>query len=107
MIYQATKLVEENKEKLSEESIESLETEKAIAIEFLAEQAEKSTEEFDEARCDEVIAALQGKLMYVGAELHKPSDEPETSEASEESEQSEEAIYEENDDDVIEAEIVE
>jgi hypothetical protein len=42
--------------------------------------------------------------MYTGAELHKPSDNPED---SKEGEETQEPIYEENDEDVIEAEIVE
>ena len=102
LIYQSDKLLEENKDKLSEESVQALEDEKEFAVAFLKEQSVKSLDDFDEDKCNEVTASLQGKLMYTGAELHKPSDEE-----AEGSEQSEETIYEENDDDVIEAEIVE
>ena len=102
LIYQSDKLIEENKDKLSEESVQALEDEKEFAVAFLKEQSVKSLDDFDEDKCNEVTAPLQGKLMYTGAELHKPSDEE-----AEGSEQSEETIYEENDDDVIEAEIVE
>jgi molecular chaperone DnaK len=99
LIYQSDKLIMENKETLPEDSIAELETEKTAAIEFLTEQAEKSLDEFDETKCDEVASSLNGKLMYVGAILHKPADAPEDSEAP--------PVNEESDDDVIEAEIVE
>ena len=103
MIYQADKLITENKEALPEDSVAELETEKVAAIEFLTEQAEKSLDEFDETKCDEVSSSLNGKLMYVGALLHKPADKPED---SEESKETQEPVYEEGDDDVIEAEII-
>jgi molecular chaperone DnaK len=102
LIYQSDKLLEENKDKLSEESAQALEDEKEFAIAFLKEQSVKSLDDFDEDKCNEVTASLQGKLMYTGAELHKPSEEE-----AEGSEQPEGTTYEESDDDVIEAEIVE
>jgi molecular chaperone DnaK len=99
LIYQSDKLIMENKETLPEDSVAELETEKTAAIEFLTEQAEKPLDEFDETKCDEVTTSLNGKLMFVGALLHKPADVPEDSETP--------PVNEEGGDDAIEAEIVE
>lgn len=101
LIYQSDKLIMDNKETLPEDSIAELETEKTAAIEFLTEQAEKSLDEFDETKCDEVTSSLNGKLMFVGALLHKPED---TSEDT--PEDTEAPPTDEEGDDVIEAEVV-
>ena len=91
----------ENKETLPEDSVQELEDEKEIAVAFLKEQSVQSLDEFDETKCDEVTSSLNGKLMFVGALLHKPED---TSEDT--PEDTEAPPTDEEGDDVIEAEVV-
>ena len=95
LVYQSDKLILENKDSLEEDSIKELEDEKEFAVAFLKKQAVKSIEDFDAEKCDEVISSLQGKLIYVGGQLHKPEETPEDSEAPPA-----------EDDDIIEAEVV-